>query len=496
MALEGAIKDLVSRLEAVTARLESVEGQLASGGGGAAAAPAAGGASAAAASSAAGDAYGELVAEFFAPWYATTQKVGGENLKAQMEAFQELVKQVQGVINVAAASKKPSMDVLQKIAAPLAASMKKVKELRESNRRDAQWEHLSTLSEGCAFANFLFVEPTPAPFVKETLASGQFWSNKILVANKGKNQDQCDFANGFTGFLNALHDYIRKHHTTGLSWNPRGGDAAAAAASSSTASSSAAPPAGGPPPPPAPSAASMNQATGASSSSSAPKKSGAAMTDVFKELSKGTAVTSGLRKVAREEKTKYRTDRTSVVKAVPQKKAPAKKWGSGGSSGKTFPPKGPELEGKKWVVEYHEDNKGIVISENTRSETVYIYKCNNSVIQIQGEKINSVCLDSCNKTSVVFNHAVANVEVVNCNGCQVQAKGSVPSFILDKSSSVQLFYAKETCSAQLISSKCDSINLLIPTEDGSDVVEHPVPEQIVTMIDGATPKHTIFEHTG
>jgi adenylyl cyclase-associated protein len=395
MALEGAIKDLVSRLEAVTARLESVEGQLGGGAAGAAAPAAAAGA--AVESSAAGQAYEDLVAEHFAPWYAVTQKLAGENLKVQMDAFQELVGKVLAVINVAAASKKPDMPTLQEIANSLVVTLKQVKELRESNRRDAQWNHLSTLSEGCAFANFLFVEPTPAPFVKETLASGQFWSNKILVANKGKNEDEVAFANGFTGFLNALHDYIRKHHTTGLSWNPRGGDAKAASAGASAA------PAPGPPPPPAPSAATMNKATGADQPK---KKAGPVMSDVLKQLNQGGAVTSGLRKVKREEKTKYRKDRVSVVKAMPKKKAPAKKWGGGGSK-TTYPPKGPVLEGKKWVVEYHEDNKNIVIEENTRSETVYIYKCNNSVIHIKGEKITSGrlwwwCLFVCLFVFVIF----------------------------------------------------------------------------------------------
>ena len=41
-------------------------------------------------------------------------------------------------------------------------------------------------------------------------------------------------------------DYIKKYHTTGLSWNPNGGDAKRLFGSTASAG-----PAGGPPPPPA-----------------------------------------------------------------------------------------------------------------------------------------------------------------------------------------------------------------------------------------------------
>jgi len=39
--------------------------------------------------------------------------------------------------------------------------------------------------------------------------------------------------------------------------------------------------------------------------------------------------------------------------------------------------------------EFQEDNRNLVISEPETSQTVYIYKCNKSTIQVKG-KINSM----------------------------------------------------------------------------------------------------------
>lgn len=52
-------------------------------------------------------------------------------------------------------------------------------------------------------------------------------------------------------------------------------------------------------------------------------------------------------------------------------------------------------------------------------QAVYIYRCENSVIKIKG-KVNSVTVDSCKKTSVVFDNLLAQVEVINSQSIEVQ----------------------------------------------------------------------------
>ena len=46
------------------------------------------------------------------------------------------------------------------------------------------------------------------------------------------------------------------------------------------------------------------------------------------------------------------------------------------------------------LQEYQENNKDIVISEAQSSQTIYIYSCKNSTIQVQG-KINSMVVGKC-----------------------------------------------------------------------------------------------------
>ena len=70
-------------------------------------------------------------------------------------------------------------------------------------------------------------------------------------------------------------------------------------------------------------------------------------------------------------------------------------------------------------VEYQKDNSNISITQTSMEHCVYIYKCENSVIQVKN-KINSIILDSCKKTAVVFDSLVSALEVVNCQSCQAQ----------------------------------------------------------------------------
>ena len=78
-----------------------------------------------------------------------------------------------------------------------------------------------------------------------------------------------------------------------------------------------------------------------------------------------------------------------------------------------------ELRDKKWIVEFQEGRKDLVISEVNRNQTVYVYKCNNIVLQIKG-KLNSVTLDSCTKSAVVIDDLVSTCEFVNCKSVQTQ----------------------------------------------------------------------------
>ena len=68
---------------------------------------------------------------------------------------------------------------------------------------------------------------------------------------------------------------------------------------------------------------------------------------------------------------------------------------------------------------------------------MYIYKCEGSTIQIKG-KVNGITLDGCKKTAVVFDNCVASFEMVNCQSCQVQVTGAVPTVAIEKTDGAQV----------------------------------------------------------
>lgn len=161
----------------------------------------------------------------------------------------------------------------------------------------------------------------------------------------------------------------------------------------------------------------------------------------------------------------------------------------------TKPPK-LALEGNKWVVENQVGNKNIVISETEPRQTIYIFKCENSVIQIKG-KVNAVTMDSCKKSGLVFENAIAVVEIVNSQSMELQITGSVPSIAIDKTDGCQVFLSKQCLGVEIVTSKCSEMNILIPADrDGDDPIELPVPEQFKTMVKGKTLATEAVHHTG
>ena len=58
-------------------------------------------------------------------------------------------------------------------------------------------------------------------------------------------------------------------------------------------------------------------------------------------------------------------------------------------------------------------------------------------MQVKG-KVNTVTLDQCSKTGLVFEDLLASCEVVNCSSVQLQATGVVHTLAIDKSDGVQV----------------------------------------------------------
>merc|ERR1711916_358363 len=400
--------------------------------------------------------YDVLIEEHINPFVAAAKTIGG-SIEEAANHFADAVRAQREFLVVVGTCKKPADDVFASLLGPTATALGAAINIRETvARSDDAFNALSAISEGAPGLGW--VQTTkPAPHAKSMGEAAEFYLNRVLKDHKEDHYKT--FVRSFKAFWPALAAYCKSYHTTGPSWNAKGGDAPStppAAAAAPAPAASDAPP---------------------SSSQSVAARQGAAQAGLFAELNQGGTVTSGLKKVTRDMTNKDKKV-SSKVPAV-KKAAPKKKKVQ----------KGPEvfaLQGNKWVVENMDDRKDLVIEAPKRNQTVYIYKLDNCVVQIQG-KVNSICLDSCSKTGLVFADAVSVVEVINCKSVQVQVTGRVPSINVDKTSGCQLFISNEALDVEIISSKTDEMNVVIPAVDeDSDITECPVPEQFRTRINPET----------
>jgi len=167
----------------------------------------------------------------------------------------------------------------------------------------------------------------------------------------------------------------------------------------------------------------------------------------------------------------------SNVPAVQQKKVKQFNFGAE----KTPPSEKLELNGKKWIVENIKGNKNIKIAGEP-NQTVSIYKCENSIITVEG-KCNNVVCNSSKKVGIVLDSLISSAEVINTQGLELQVLGRIPTVILDKSDNVQLYLSQQSEGCEIVTAKTAGINMMLPTSSG-EMKEFPVPEQYKTIIRG------------
>lgn len=105
------------------------------------------------------------------------------------------------------------------------------------------------------------------------------------------------------------------------------------------------------------------------------------------------------------------------------------------------------------------------------NNVVYVFKCTDSTLVVKG-KVNSIFLDSCKKTAVVFDSVVSSIEFVNCQSVQMQVLGMVPTITIDKTDGCQMYLSQDSMNVEIVSSKSSEMNVLVPTGTG-DFVSFP-----------------------
>ncbi|KAJ7967330.1 Adenylyl cyclase-associated protein [Quillaja saponaria] len=437
---------LIERLESAVSRLEALSTGFRPGG-----SPESGGDFAADPSIIAFDE--DLMGNYVARVVTAAEKIGGQVLDVSQivqEAFavqKELLMKVKQF-------QKPDLTGLAEFFKPLNEVIMKASALTEGRRSD-YFNHVKAVAEGLSALAWIAYTgkdsgmSMPIAHVEESWQMAEFYVNKVLVEYRNKDPDHVEWAKAFKElYLPGLRDYVKSFYPIGPAWSQRGKSIASSKASV-------------PPPPPA----SLFNSESPHASSSSPKEG---MGAVFQEISSGKPVTAGLRKVTDDMKTKNRTDRNGISLQM----------------------------GRKWVVENQIGSKNLVIDDCDAKQSVYIYGCKDSVLQIQG-KVNNITVDKCTKMGVVFTDVVAACEIVNCNGIEVQCQGSAPTISVDNTGGCQLYLSKDSLGASITTAKSSEINVLVPgPEPDGDWGEHALPQQFVHVFKDGHFETTLVSHSG
>ncbi|KRT83388.1 hypothetical protein AMK59_3877 [Oryctes borbonicus] len=357
-------------------------------------------------------------------------------------------------ITLASQSRQPTQNEQIALLLPTSEQITAIQEFREKNRSSQFFNHLSAISESIPALGWVTVSPAPAPYVQELNNTGQFYTNRVLKEWKEKDKKHVDWVKAWVQALTELQAYVKQHHTTGLVWSGK---------SAPTGACAPPPPPGCPPPPPI--LADMPETADASNDRSA----------LFAQINQGENITKGLKKVTAE----MQTHKNPTLREGPAPfKAPQQTIKSVGAP--IDKPPSFVRDGKKWLIEYQKGNQNLLVENAEMNNVVYLYKCTESTVIVKG-KINSITLDSCKKTSVVFDSLVSSVEFINCQSVQMQVFGKVPTISIDKTDGCQVYLSEESLDVVLVSSKSSEMNVLVPKGNG-DFTEFAVPEQYRTTV--------------
>ncbi|XP_022914902.1 adenylyl cyclase-associated protein 1 isoform X2 [Onthophagus taurus] len=394
----------------------------------------------------------------FAQYLAVSKQIGGDvalHSDIVNAAFQAQL----NYLTVVSQSKQPSSQNDQiALLKPTSEQITSIQEFREKHRTSTYFNHLSAVSESIPALGWVTVSPAPAPYVKEMNDAGQFYTNRVLKDWKEKDKKHVDWVKSWVQTLTDLQAFVKQYHTTGLVWAGKG------TAVPPVGSCPPPPPPGCPPPPP--SLADLPLLEDSNTDRSA----------LFAQINQGENITRGLKKVTAD----MQTHKNPTLRQGP---APFKTpVGATHLQSQTMVDKPPSFtrDGKKWLIEYQKGNQNLVVEGGEMNNVVYVFRCQDSTIMVKG-KLNSIVMDSCKKTSVVFDSLVSSMEFINCQSVQMQVLDKVPTISIDKTDGCQMYLSPQSLEVEIISSKSSEMNVLVPKGQG-DYTEFAVPEQYKTTV--------------
>ncbi|XP_044760567.1 adenylyl cyclase-associated protein 1 [Coccinella septempunctata] len=409
----------------------------------------------------------DIVQGSLAQYLNISKEIGGDVYQQSLLVKRAFDAQTE-FLKTASQSSQPGQNELVQYLKPTSVEIESIQQFRERNRTSQFFNHLSAISESIPALGWVTVSPAPAPYVKEMNDAGQFYTNRVLKDWKEKDKKHVDWVKSWIQTLTELQAFVKQHHTTGLVWAKKG-------------SAPPPPPPGCPPPPPPV----LDLTAGGDTSLD--------RSALFAQINQGADITKGLKKVSSE----MQTHKNPALRQGPAPFKPVSKPLAYGNSAGPAVDKPPSFtrDGKKWLIEYQKGKHDLIVDGVEMNNVVYMFKCTDSTVTVKG-KINSIVLDSCKKSSVVFDNLVSSVEFINCQSVQMQVLGKVPTISIDKTDGCQIYLSQESLDVEIVSSKSSEMNVLVPKGNG-DYTEYAVPEQYkTTVVPGKGLSTIIVENKG
>ena len=326
-----------------------------------------------------------------------------------------------------------------------------------------------------------------------------------------RDRKQVEWVNAFYNVFKALSKYVKQHYPSGVTWNNQKGIAPEQALQevqrdqklrSPPPISSLGPPP--PPPPPMPSLDGPPPPPPLPSNGAHSHGAASDMGAVFDQISRGSDVTSSLRKVDPSDMThKNPSLRASAVvpsgpsrsssqtstRSIPSKKPKPE-------SMRTKKPARKELEGNKWLIENYDNPNQMLEIEAAISHSILVTRCTKTAIRVIG-KANAISFDNCSSCSLIIDSLVSAVDVIKCPKFEMQVLGSLPTILLDQVDSAAIYLGRQSLGTEVFTSMCTGVNINLPgAREEDDYVERPLPEQMKSVVRDGAVVTEIVEHAG
>ncbi|KRZ71694.1 Adenylyl cyclase-associated protein 2, partial [Trichinella papuae] len=408
------------------------------------------------------------IAEKIDPFLAELSCVGEKGFRLLKDCIEKGLKM-----------EKPNEDVVAQHLYQIFNLMDSFRHVKRRTICHRYFNHVCTILDSLPALTWMSVASNPVAFIQDVIEIATFYTNRILkeFSQKRENALHVQFVEQWLKTLESLKAFVQKYYPDGFTWKRVTPGLSTCDTTDFEMFNIPLPP----PPPPA--------------NLSRLEKSVEDMRQkLFAQINKGLDITKGLRRVTPDmQMHKNPTLRTATPVCKPAVAAKPAYLTKNLPSAKQDTTRTPVLtcDDKKWLIENHVDNKDIKIEITDMKQVMYIYRCENCVIVVKG-KLNSIALDSCKKTSLLFDNIVSSLEIINCQKMQIQTMGTMPTLVLQKTDGCMVYLSKEALNCEVVTSKISEVNLLIPTEDG-EFEERCVPEQFKTVWNGTALKTTPSE---